>query len=88
MKMPIYFKTICKLFACTLFYFNCFVLTAQNSDVITTADATESLRHAQKLINQGELGKAIKQLDHTIKIKKDFANERRDKCWRLKNGKA
>lgn len=79
MKMPIYKIIIYKLFACTLFFISSSVLVAQTSDVITTADATESLRHAQKLINQGEVEKAIKQLDHTIKIKNDFAV-----AWRVK----
>ncbi len=79
MKTSIYMKAICKLFVCTLLCVSCFTITAQTTDVIGTADATESLRHAQKLINQGELEKAIKQLDHTIKTKNDFAV-----AWRVK----
>jgi len=40
---------------------------------IETNSAKKSLRFAQRLINKGHLKKAKKQLQHTIKIKDDFA---------------
>ena len=48
-------------------------LCAQQSEVITTNNAKESLQVAQEFISMNEFKKAIKQLKHTIKIKKDFA---------------
>ncbi|MEM9823631.1 MAG: hypothetical protein AAF985_21275, partial [Bacteroidota bacterium] len=38
-----------------------------------TKNAKKSLRYAQSLINKGQLKKAKKQLQHTIKVKDDFA---------------
>ena len=38
-----------------------------------TNNAKESLRIAERLMNKGKIDAAIKQLEHTIKIKKNFA---------------
>ena len=48
-------------------------LFAQPGDVVTTNNAKQSLQVAQEFISMNEYKKAIKQLKHTIKIKKDFA---------------
>jgi len=56
----------------------CFIYIASISAQVTgyngdTKDPRESLRYAEELIANGEYSKAVKQLRHTIKIKKDFA---------------
>jgi len=43
------------------------------NDFFSTQSAKKSLQHAQTLINQGKLKIARKQLEHTIKIKENFA---------------
>lgn len=43
------------------------------TDFFATENAKKSLKHAQLLINQGKLDAAAKQLQHTIKVKEDFA---------------
>lgn len=48
-------------------------LIGQNNDIVTTNNAKQSLQIAQDLLSNGENRKAIKQLKHTIKIKKEFA---------------
>ncbi len=42
-------------------------------DFRDTNNAKESLRIAERLMNKGKINAAIKQLEHTIKIKKNFA---------------
>lgn len=49
------------------------VLQAQPGDIMETNNAKESLQVAQELIANEEFEQAIKQLEHTIKIKEDFA---------------
>jgi len=48
------------------------------SDFFSTQNAKKSLQHAQTLINQGKLKTARKQLEHTIKIKANFAVAHRE----------
>ncbi len=43
------------------------------NDFFSTQSAKKSLQHAQTLINEGKLKTARKQLEHTIKIKENFA---------------
>lgn len=43
------------------------------NDFRDTNNAKESLRIAERLMNKGKIDAAIKQLEHTIKIKKNFA---------------
>ncbi len=49
------------------------LINAQEIDVVNTNSAKESLRVAQDLIAQNEFKKAKKQLEHTVKIKENFA---------------
>lgn len=46
---------------------------SQSPDVSNTNNAKQSLIIAQDLLSSGDYKRAIKQLKHTIKIKKDFA---------------
>ncbi len=48
------------------------------NDFFSTQNAKKSLQHAQTLINQGKLKTARKQLEHTIKIKENFAVAHRE----------
>ncbi len=66
-------KTIISFICLTIYFSGYTLLSAQQSEVITTNNAKESLQVAQELISVNEFKKAIKQLKHTIKIKKDFA---------------
>ncbi len=43
------------------------------NDFRDTNNAKESLRIAERLMNKGKIDAAIKQLEHTVKIKKNFA---------------
>lgn len=52
--------------------FLCFAVQAQK-DFIQTNSAKESLQFAQGYYAQGQLQKAKRQLEHTVKIKKNFA---------------
>ena len=47
--------------------------TEGKNEFFSTQNAKKSLQHAQTLINQGKLKSARKQLQHTIKIKENFA---------------
>ena len=44
-----------------------------SNDFRDTNNAKESLRIAERLMNKGKIEAAIKQLEHTVKIKKNFA---------------
>lgn len=44
-----------------------------SNDFRNTNNAKESLRIAERLMNKGKIKAAIKQLEHTVKIKKNFA---------------
>jgi Outer membrane protein and related peptidoglycan-associated (lipo)proteins len=48
------------------------------NDFSSTQNAKKSLQHAQTLVNQGKLKTARKQLEHTIKIKDNFAVAHRE----------
>ncbi len=54
-------------------FFCCSTTWAQAPDVSNTNNAKQSLIIAQDLLADGDNKRAIKQLKHTIKIKKDFA---------------
>ena len=49
------------------------ITTDGTNDFFSTQSAKKSLQHAQTLINEGKLKVARKQLEHTIKIKENFA---------------
>ncbi len=52
----------------------CTICTVQaQEDIIKTKNANESLRIAQGLVNKGKFEKAKRQINHTIKIKANFA---------------
>ena len=44
-----------------------------HNDFRDTNNAKESLRIAERLMNKGKIKAAIKQLEHTVKIKNNFA---------------
>ncbi len=60
-------------FASLVIFWCCSPIWSQAPDVSNTNNAKQSLIIAQDLLAEGENKKAIKQLKHTIKIKKDFA---------------
>jgi len=49
------------------------VASDDKNEFFSTQNAKKSLQHAQSLVNQGKLKVARKQLQHTIKIKENFA---------------
>lgn len=49
-----------------------------NKGFIATTNAKKSLQYAQQFINDNDLDKALKQLQHTLKIKEDFAVAHRE----------
>ncbi len=56
-----------------IFFIGSGQVVCQNNDIVNTNNAKQSLQIAQALLSNGDNKKAIKQLVHTIKIKKDFA---------------